>query len=117
MQAEEAETVLEVAKGEGVQNSDIPAAAVLSSRKDLPAKPGAPGTSNAMKDKLAASPAAPASQGAPVKVRQHLFKSFCFLHQVHSMHNGHYSEVAHMWVSQRCVGASHLPQVRHRFHK
>ena len=117
MQAKDAETVLEVAKREGVQNSDNPAAAVLSSKKDLPAKPGAPGTSDAMKEKLAASSAAPASQEAPVKARQHLFNSFCFLYKVHRMHGVHSPGVAHMFASQRYVGAYHLPQVRHKIHK
>ena len=68
MQAKEAETVLEVAKEEGVQKSDTAAAASPSSGEAAPANTGAPVTSDTGDKMRATSVTAPVSEAAS-KVR------------------------------------------------
>jgi len=66
VQAKEAETVLEVAKEEGVQNGDIAAAA----EKGKDAKEEVPIAADAKKDEPADSAAAPAQKEADVKAAE-----------------------------------------------
>ena len=66
VQAKEAETVLEVAKEEGVQNGDIAAAA----EKGKDAKEEVPVAADAKKDEPADSAAAPAQKEADVKAAE-----------------------------------------------
>lgn len=104
MQAKEAEIVLEAAKEAEVQDNHSPAATAPLSKEDPSANPSLPGTSDATKGKLAAAAAAaaPASQEAPVEVRQRLSESV--LHpstpkQMYSMYDVCCFRVAHICAS------------------